>query len=76
MVRNIDWAEFKTYRTSSTKEQDNFMMLLDFLKSYYNMFSVLDIYDTLRADDTAKMMLDKRDIKTPEALESFLFQVI
>ena len=76
MVRNIDWGEFKSYRASSTKEQDNFMMLIDFLKSYYNMFSVYDIYDTLAADDTAKMMLDKRNICSADELEPYLFKVV
>ncbi|MCW8837731.1 MAG: hypothetical protein OQK11_03420 [Thiovulaceae bacterium] len=76
MVQNIDWEEFKAYRASSTIEQDNFMMLLDFLKSYYNMFSIYDIYDTLASDETAKMMLEKRNITASEGLESYLFKVI
>jgi hypothetical protein len=74
MVKNIDWDEFKSFRLTSTKEQDNFLMMLDFLKSYYNLFSIYDIYDTLLNDDTTKMMLDKRDITSAEALESFLFK--
>ncbi|WP_241856092.1 hypothetical protein [Sulfurimonas lithotrophica] len=76
MVRNIDWGEFKSYRASSTKEQDNFLMMLDFLKSYYNLYSVFDIYDTLAGDETTKMMLDKRDITSPEGLESYLFKAV
>lgn len=75
MVKNIDWDEFKRFRASSVKEQDNFMMLLDFLKSYYNLFSVYDIYDTLAYDETAKMMLDKRNISDVGELETFLFKV-
>ena len=59
MVKNIDWTEFKLFRATNIKDQDNFMTLIDFLKSYYNMFSVLDIYETLKNDETAKMMLDK-----------------
>jgi len=76
MVRNIDWSEFKAFRTTSTKEQDNFMMLIDFLKSYYNMFSALDIYDTLKNDDTAIMMLEKRNITDAEGIENYLFKAI
>jgi len=76
MVTNIDWSEFKAFRQASAKEQDNFMMLLDFLKSYYNMFSAFDIYDTMRNDETARMMLDKRSISDAEGLESYLFKVV
>lgn len=76
MVKNIDWDEFKEFRATSTKDQDNFMMMLDFLKSYYNLFSVFDIYDTLVNDDTTKMMLDKREITAPEGLESYLFKAV
>ena len=73
MVRNIDWIEFKVFRAASTKEQDNFMTLLDFLKSYYNMFSIKDIYDTLENDETSKMMLEKRNITDAEGIEKYLF---
>ena len=73
MVKNIDWGEFKAFRAGSTKEQDNFMTLLDFLKSYYNMFSVDDIYETLKNDETSKMMLEKRDITDAKGIEKYLF---
>ncbi len=73
---NIDWKEFKEYRTHSQKKDDNFVLLLNFLKSYYNMFSVTEIYETLKNDDTAKMMLDKRDIIDAEGLERYLFKAI
>ncbi len=75
MVRNIDWGEFKAFRATSTKEQDNFMTLIDFLKSYYNMFSAHDIYDTLKNDETSNMMLEKRDITDAEGIEDYLFKV-
>ncbi|WP_373073321.1 hypothetical protein [Sulfurimonas sp.] len=76
MVKNIDWGEFKAFRATNLKEQDNFMTLLDFLKSYYNLFSVYDIFDTLNNDETSKMMLDKRNITTAEELEPYLFKAI
>lgn len=69
----INWKDFKEYKQHSMKE-NNFEILLDFMKSYYNMTSPVEMYDTLNADDTAKMMLDKRDIDSAEALETFLFQ--
>ncbi len=73
---SIDWKEFKEFRAHSVKKDDNFATLLDFLKSYYNMFSATEIYETLRYDDTANMMLEKRDICDAEALEQYLFKVI
>ena len=76
MVSNIDWDEFKAFRASSTKDQDNFLMMLDFLKSYYNLFNVFDIYDTLANDETTKMMLDKREISAPDGLEPYLFKAV
>jgi hypothetical protein len=50
--------------------------MLDFLKSYYNLFSVYDIYNTLVNDETTKMMLEKRDIVDIESLEKFLFKKV
>lgn len=73
MVKNIDWAEFKAFRLSSNKEQDNFMTLLDFLKSYYKMFSIQEIYDTLKNDETSNLMLEKRNITDAEGIEKYLF---
>ncbi len=70
---SINWKEFKEYKRHSIKD-NNFEILLDFIKSYYNMVSPLDIYDILIVDDTARMMLDKRNIKCVEDLETFLFQ--
>lgn len=69
----INWKEFKEYKQHSTKN-DNFEILLDFIKSYYNMTSPVDIYDTLHNDDTAQMMLDKRGIVDAEGIEKFLFK--
>lgn len=69
----INWAEYKEYKKYA-HGSDNFMMLLDFMKSYYNMTNPRDIYETLHNDDTAQMMLDKRDIIDAEGLENFLYR--
>ena len=69
---NINWDEFKAFKQHSHKD-DNFLILLDFIKSYYNMSSPLDIYDTLKYDGTGQMMLDKRDIADAEGLEDYLY---
>ena len=68
----INWKEFKEHKKHSSKN-DNFEILLDFMKSYYNMIGPVEVYETLHNDDTAQMMLDKRNIKNAEGLESFLF---
>jgi len=69
----INWDEFKEYKQTRHKKADNFITLLDFIKSYYHMRSAMDIYDILQYDELAHMMLEKRDIKDAEGLESYLF---
>jgi len=73
-LTKIDWDEYKEYKKTSVYE-DNFEILLEFMKSYYNMMNPSEIYDTLRADDIAEMMLDKRCINDAESLESLLYKI-
>jgi hypothetical protein len=70
----INWAEYKEYKRY-THRDDNFAILLDFMKSYYNMSSPMDIYDVLHNDETAQLMLEKRKITDAEGLENFLFKL-
>ncbi len=69
----INWDEFKEYKRSSNKEE-NFEILLDFIKSYYNMTNPSDIYISLANDTLAQMMLEKHNIDDDEALENYLFR--
>jgi len=69
----INWDEFKEYKRSSNKEE-NFEILLDFMKSYYNMTNPSDIYESLANDTLAQMMLEKYNISDDEALENYLFR--
>jgi len=69
----INWDEYKEYKRSSHKEE-NFEILLDFIKSYYNMTNPSDIYASLVNDTLAQMMLEKHDISDDEALENYLFR--
>ena len=69
----INWDEYKVYKQDSNKD-DNFEILLDFIKSYYNMIGIFDIYDVLLNDELAKMMLEKRDIVDAEDLENYMFK--
>ena len=70
----INWKEFKEFKKHRHGNEDNFIVLLEFLKSYYNMFSALDIYNTLNNDELSIMMLNKRSIVDAEGLESYLFK--
>jgi len=72
-LANINWAEYKEYKKYTAKK-DNFAILLDFIKSYYNMTNPFDIFDILSEDETAKMMLDKREITDAEKLENFMYK--
>jgi len=69
----IDLEEFKEYKNSVHLKGDNFDKLLSFLKSYYNLTSTFDMYETLCNDELALMMLEKRGIKSPEDLEKYRF---
>jgi hypothetical protein len=72
MIR-INWDEYKEYKRHSHKE-DNFEILLDFFKSFYNATNPYDIYDSLVEDDLGKMMLEKRDIRDAEDMENYLLK--
>ena len=72
-MADINWAEYKEYKKYTTKK-DNFAILLDFIKSYYNITNPFDIFEMLGADETAKMMLDKRNITDAEKLENYMYQ--
>jgi len=72
-LAEINWAEYKEHKKYTTK-QDNFEILLDFIKSYYNISNAFEIFDMLNNDETAKMMLDKRKITDAEKLENFILR--
>lgn len=71
----INWNEFKEFKKHRHGNDDNFQSLLEFIKSYYNMMSPIDIFDTLVNDELSKMMLEKRSISEAEDLESYLFKI-
>ena len=71
----INWDEFKFFKQYSTKKnQNNFEVLLDFLKNYHKMTSPKEMYETMFEDETAQLMLKKREIFTLEDLEKHLFK--
>ena len=72
---SINWDEYKEYKKHSHKDTDNFTILLNFMKSYYNMTNPVEMFDTFYEDELVKMMLDKRDIQDAEDLENYLFKL-
>jgi len=58
----IDWDEYKEYKKTSVRE-NKLEVVLEFLKSYYNMTNPSDIYEILNADDIGQMMIEKYKIK-------------
>jgi len=73
-LARIDWDEYKEYKKYSVRD-DNFEILLEFIKSYYNTNSPTEIFNMLSLDDIAQMMLEKRSINDAEALENFLYKI-
>lgn len=70
----IDWDAYKEHK-QHTVRSDNFEIVLEFMKSYYNMTNPHDIYDALKEDDIGQMMLSKRDIADAEDLENILYRL-
>lgn len=70
----INWDDFKFFKQYSEKKDDNFEVLLDFLKSHYKMTSPKEMYETMASDDTAQLMLAKRDINSLGDLEKRLYK--
>ena len=70
----INWEDFKEYKKGHSKKDDNFLVLLDFIKSYYNLMNARDIFESLKSDELASMMLEKRDINDAVTLETYLYK--
>ena len=73
-MTKVNWDEYKEFKRVSHRE-DNFEILLDFMKSYYNMHSPNEIFESLHSDDLASMMLEKRGIVDAVILENYLFKL-
>ena len=73
MIR-IDWDEYKEHKKTSVRTH-KLELMLEFLKSYYNMNNPSDIYKTLKADDIGEMLLEKYNVKNDIDLEDILFKM-
>ena len=70
----IDWDEYKEHKKMTVRE-NKLEIVLEFLKSYYNMTNPSDVYETLRADDIGEMLLEKYSIHNDVDLEDILFKM-
>lgn len=75
-MAKINWDEYKQYKyqREDIENLDNFEVLLEFLRSFYNKNSSFEVFDILSTDSLGKMMLDKREISKPEDLDDYLFR--
>lgn len=70
----IDWDEYKEYKKHSIRD-DNFEILIEFMKSYYNINNPSEMFDIFREDNLVQMMLEKRNIAEAEDLERYIFKL-
>ena len=75
-MSKINWDEYKRYKRERTDidKLDNFVVLLEFLRSFYNKSSSFEVFDILNEDELGKMMLDKRKMTKPEDLDEYLYK--
>jgi hypothetical protein len=73
-MTRINWDEFKSFKreNENVHERDNFGLLVEFLRSFYNVNDVYDLYDSLHSDELSNMMLKKRNITSVVILEKYL----
>ncbi len=72
-MATFNWEEYKEFK-KHTHEEDKLKIAIDFIKSYYNINSPTEMYKMLLRDDIGEMMLNKRDIDSPESFETFMFK--
>lgn len=74
-MAQINWEQFKTYKQQRPNPQglDNFQLLYEFIRSYFNFSHLEDIYDTLSEDPLSRQMLEKRGIGNTLQLEEYMY---
>ncbi|MEA1920825.1 MAG: hypothetical protein U9N52_13375 [Campylobacterota bacterium] len=73
-MTRINWDEYKAFKAEydNPHGRDNFGLLIEFLKSFYNVNDIHDLYDSLLGDELSRMMLEKRRISNVVILEKYL----
>lgn len=76
-MQQINWNKFKFYKQerSSQLGMDNFQLLIEFIRGYYHIVNLDDIFDILENDDLSRQMLEKREIKNSLSLENYLYRL-
>ena len=75
----INWEEYKLYKQTryiKAELKDNFDILIDFLRTYYKITGVQEIFDTIAADEIGIMMLLKRELGEITLFENYLYKNI
>ena len=70
-MAKIDWDEYREHKKMSMRK-DKFEILVEFMKSYYNMQNPNELFKSFKSDDIAQMMLDKHSITNAADMEKFL----
>ncbi len=70
----INWNEFKAFKHEyeNPHGRDNFALLIEFLRSFYNVQDIQDLYDSLENDELSLMMMKKRRISSVIILEKYM----
>ena len=73
---DINWEEFKLYKKEMPHlKGDNFDKLIYFVRSFYNIKSITPLYELLAKDETAQLMLQKRNINSALELEKYITKI-
>ena len=70
----IDWQEYKEFRIHREEagEKDKFYILIEFLKSFYNLHSLEQIYEIVKKDTLSSLMLKKNNILSYNDFEDYI----
>ncbi len=71
----ISWDGYKDFKAERNSKDDNFTTLIHFMKSYYNVTSPSEIFESFEGDELANRMLEKRAIYSIEELEAFILKI-
>jgi hypothetical protein len=72
----INWDEFKAFKQDygNPHRRDNFGLLIEFLRSFYNVKDIYVLYDSLENDELSQMMMQKRQITSVTSLEMYIIK--
>jgi hypothetical protein len=70
----INWDEFKAFKHEydNSHNRDNFALLIEFLRSFYNVKDINELYNSLKNDELSYLMMKKRNITTVTILEKYM----